>query len=92
MITVPALIYFLKLNEEESRATTILAILPMVIASSFAYFRADYINWRTAILCAVGGILGGIVGAKLLTKLSTKILKLIFIIFLMYSSIRLIFF
>ena len=92
MILVPAFIYLLKLSEEKSRATAIVAILPMVIASSVAYFRADYIEWKTAVYCAIGGIVGGIIGAKLLTKLSDKILKLIFIVFLLYSSIRLIFF
>lgn len=92
MILVPAFVYILNLNEEKSRATSIMAILPMVIASSIIYFRADYIDWKMAIYCAIGGIIGGIIGAKLLTKLSDKTLKIIFIIFLLYSSIKMIFF
>lgn len=92
MILVPAFIYLLKLSEEKARATSIMTVLPMVIASSLIYFRADYIDWKIAINCAIGGIIGGVIGAKLLTKLSDKILKLIFIIFLVYSSIKMIFF
>lgn len=92
MILVPAFIYFLKLSEEKARATSIMTILPMVIASSFIYFKADYIDWKIAIYCAIGGIIGGIIGAKLLAKLSDKVLKLIFIIFLIYSSVKMIFF
>lgn len=92
MILVPAFVYILKLNEEKARATAILSILPMAVASSFAYFKADYLDWNKAIYCAIGGIIGGILGAKLLVKLSDKILKAIFVVFLLYSSIRLIFF
>lgn len=92
MILVPAFIYVLKLSEENARATSIMAILPMVLASSVIYFKADNINWKTAIYCAIGGVIGGIIGAKLLTRLSDKVLKLIFIVFLIYSSIKMILF
>ena len=92
MILVPAFIYLLGLSEEKARATSILAILPMVIASSIFYFKGDYIDWRIGIYCAIGGIVGGLIGAKLLKKLSDKVLKISFIVFLTYASIKMIFF
>lgn len=92
MILVPAFIYILKLSEEKARATSIMTVLPMVVVSGIVYFKKDFIDWRIAIYCAIGGIIGGIIGAKLLRKLSDKILKIIFIIFLVYSSFRMIFF
>lgn len=90
MIVVPAFIYVLKMNEQEARATSVFTILPMVIASSIFYLRNDYIDWNIGILCAIGGIIGGYIGTKLLKKLSDKILKVTFIIFLFYISIRMI--
>ena len=92
MILVPAYIYILGLDEEKARATSLYAILPMVITSSIFYFKDDYMDWKIGIYCAIGGIIGGIVGAKMLKKLPKKILKLSFIFFIGYASIKMIFF
>lgn len=91
MILVPAFYYILKLNEVESRATSVFCILPMVIVSSFFYYKNDYMDWRLGIMCAIGGIIGGIMGAKLLKKVDEKYLKIFFIIFLIYVSYKMIF-
>ena len=63
-------------------------ILPMVITSSFFYYKGHYIDWKIAILCAIGGTIGGYIGAKLLKKLPEKILKIAFTIFLIYASYK----
>lgn len=91
LILVPAYVYIIKMSEEKARATSVFTILPMVIVSSIFYIKFDNINWTLALKCAIGGIIGGIIGAKLLKKISPKILKLIFIIFLAYSTIKLVF-
>ena len=90
MILVPAFIYILKISEVESRATSVLCILPMVVTSGIFYYTNNYINWKIGILCAIGGIAGGIVGAKLLNKLPTYYLKIAFSLFLIYASYRMI--
>ena len=89
MIVVPALVHIFKLEDAKARATSILAILPMVITSGIFYYTNNYINWDIGIKCAIGGIIGGIIGAKLLKKLSSKVLRILFIIFLIYTAIRL---
>lgn len=91
MIVVPSLIHILKLEDAKARATSVFAILPMVIASGIFYYQNDYIDWGLGIKCAIGGIIGGTIGAKLLKKISNKILRILFIIFLLYTSIRMIF-
>ena len=90
MILLPGLVSIIKLDEVKSRATAIVCILFMVITSSFFYFKSNYIDWNLSFKCAVGGIIGGIIGSKLLIKMSKKYLNLLFIIFLFYSSIRMI--
>ena len=82
LILLPASIYFLGLNDKEARATTIFAILPMVLTSTFFYYKNNYINWNNGIKIAIGGTIGGFIGAKLLNKINNKYLKIIFIIFL----------
>lgn len=90
LILVPAFIYILNIESKKARATSVFCILPMVIVSSFFYYRGDYINWNIAILCAIGGIIGGYIGAKLLKKLPERYLKISFTIFLFYVALKMI--
>ena len=90
MIVVPALVHLFKLREAEARATSVFAILPMVIASGIFYYNNNFVDWNLGIKCAIGGILGGFIGAKLLKKISDKILKIAFILFLGYVSIKMV--
>lgn len=90
MILVPAFIHLLELEDTKARGTSVFCILPMVVTSSFFYYKGNYINWKIAILCAIGGCVGGYLGAKLLKKLSPKVLKIAFTIFLIYVSFKMI--
>ena len=90
MIVVPSFVHIFKMNEKEARATSIFVILPMVITSGLFYYKNNFFNWNIGIKCAIGGIIGGYFGAKLLNKFSDKILKIIFILFLSYVSIKMI--
>lgn len=90
MILVPAFIHLLELEDTKARGTSVFCILPMVVTSSFYYYKGNYINWKTAILCAIGGCVGGYLGAKLLKRLPTKVLKIAFTIFLIYVSFKMI--
>lgn len=88
MILVPALIYLLKFQDTKARGTTIFCILPMVVTSSIFYYKNDYIDWKIALLCSIGGAIGGYIGAKMLKKVPTKYLKIVFTIFLLYASYK----
>lgn len=90
MIVVPAFVHIFKMDEGPARATCIFAILPMVITSGLFYYNNNFLDWSIGIKCAIGGIVGGFIGAKLLKKLSAKALKIAFIIFLSYVSIKMI--
>jgi len=92
MVLVAAYIYLFKLDEIEARTTSIFTVFPMIFVSSIVYFKDNFIDWKAGILCAIGGIIGGTIGAKLLKRIPEKFLKIFFIMFLVYSSIRMIFF
>ena len=91
MIILPALIYFMKMDEKKARATTIFAILPMTITAIIFYNKSQSLNYGLGIKCAIGGVIGGILGTRILTKISNKLLKAIFIVFLLYASYNMIF-
>lgn len=88
LILVPIFTHILKLNEKESRATSLFCILPMVILTAIIYGRNNFIDWSLGIKCAMGGMLGGFIGGKLLSKIKDKYLQIAFIIFLFYAGIN----
>ncbi len=91
MILVPAFIHLLNIDDTKARGTSVFCILPMVITSSFFYYQGNFINWKIAFLCAIGGAIGGYIGAKLLKKLPEGVMKIAFTIFLTYVSYKMIF-
>lgn len=88
LIIVPAFIYLLKIDDKLARGTAIFTILPMVIASSIFYYKGNFINWNIGLKAAMGGIIGGVIGGILLKKIPTIYVKIIFAIFLLFISIR----
>ena len=46
MIVVPAFVHIFNLSEAEARATSVFAILPMVITSGLFYYNNNYIDWH----------------------------------------------
>ena len=91
MIIVPALIYWLNMEDKKARGTSIFCILPMVVTSGIFYYQSNYIDWNISILCAIGGMIGGYIGAKVLKKIPVQYLKIVFTIFLLYASYKMIF-
>ena len=91
LLLIPFYLYFFHFSEKEARANTIFCIFPIVILSTFFYGINNYINIKISLLCIVGSILGSFIGSKLLNTINGKYLKLIFIIFLIFSGCRIIF-
>ena len=80
----------LNMEPQKARGTSVFCILPMILTSSFFYYKGNFINWKIAILCGIGGAIGGYIGAKLLKKLPDKVLKIAFTIFLIYVALKMI--
>lgn len=91
LILVPAFMYMLKIEPRKARATSLTCMLVMVITSGIFYYNNNYIDWKIGGLCAIGGILGGYIGAKILKIVPDYVLKIIFTIFIVYYSYRMLF-
>ena len=46
LILLPAFTYFFSLSEKEARATSVYAILPMVIVSGIYYYNNNFLNFE----------------------------------------------
>lgn len=90
LILVPYLSKRLSYDEKKSRATTVLCILFMVITSGLFYIKNINIDFVISIKCVIGGIIGSFIGSKLLVNLNKDVLNIIFIIFLVYTGIKMV--
>ena len=88
MVLLPACIYSFKLNEKEARATTIFSMFIIIIFTTILYFQYKNFDILLSVKCAIGGIIGSIIGTKFLNKIdnNSKIFRILFILFLLYSS------
>lgn len=77
-IVVPAMEFFLKIDEKKSHATAILIILVMSIVSSIFYIWDGFFDFGIWMPVTLGGVFGGMLGAKVLSKISGRWLKIIF--------------
>ena len=90
LVLVPYLSKRLNDDEKKSRATTVFCILFMVITSGLFYIKNINIDFVISIKCVIGGIIGSFIGSKLLVNLNKDVLNIIFIIFLVYTGIKMV--
>lgn len=75
---VPAMEYFLKMEEKRAHATAIAIILVMSVVSAFVYVRAGHFDFGLWVPVTIGGVAGGLVGAKALSKIPKRWLNILF--------------
>lgn len=90
LILVPYFSKRLNDDEKKSRATTVFCVLFMVIVSGIYYIKNINIDFVISIKCIIGGIIGSFIGSKLLINLNKFILDSIFILFLLYTGIKMV--
>lgn len=91
-IVVPAMIYYLDIDDHKAHATAIAIILPLTVISSMFYIYNRYVDWSLVIKTAAGGVVGGYIGAKLLKIVPDNYLRKIFGGFMIFASIRMVLF
>ncbi len=89
-VLVPCLEKFLKMEPQKAHAGAIAVILPLSVISVLLYARGVEVDLKTLLPVALGGIAGGMGGARLLGKISGKWLHIIFGIFMIAGSVRMI--
>jgi len=89
IIVVPALIYFVGLNQYEAQGTSLgLLLLPIGIFAVLNYYNKGYIDIKYVALMAVGFMIGGWLGSKISLNIPELTLRRIFAIVLFYTAIK----
>ncbi len=93
MIIVPALMYFMHMNQHEAQGTSIgLMLLPIGILAASEYYKTGNLNVNYGLLIAAGFVFGGYLGSKISLSISGPSLKKIFGVLMLFVSLKMIFF
>ena len=88
IVYVPALVALFSFAQHEAQGTSLAVILPTAVMAAYVHSKAGRVEWRTAILLGVGGILGGVLGARTALALDAPLLKRMFAVFLVLAALR----
>ena len=90
LIFVPALVLFFDFGQVEAQATSLLAIIPVVLAGTWRQHLYGNVRWRAALiigLAAVGGVELGVLAAK---SISEDALQRLFGVLLLVVAVQLV--
>jgi len=83
ILFVPTLVLVLGLSQVHAEATSLLAILPAVIAGAWRQQRYGNVDWRAALLVGLGSIAGVAGGVELAKALPEDVLRRLFAVFML---------
>ena len=89
ILFVPVLVA-LGLDQLEAQGTSLLAILPTVLAGSWTQRRYGNLRARTALVVGVASVLGVEIGARLVTQLPESTLRRLFAVLLFAVAAQLV--
>ena len=78
IIFVPILIFFFELGQVEAEATSLLAVLPTVVAGTWRQHRYGNVHWRAALLIGLVAVAGVQAGVLVAVTLPEEVLRRLF--------------
>lgn len=90
-IVVPGLVYLFGMSLQTAQGTILAAFLPPVaLLAVLKFSQSQHVDWKVAMLIAVGIFLGSFVGASMNLSLSETVIKRVFAVFLIVIAVKLI--
>jgi uncharacterized membrane protein YfcA len=83
ILFVPTLVLVLGLSQVHAEATSLLAILPAVIAGAWRQHRHGNVDWRAALVVGVGSLAGVVGGVELAKAMPEDVLRRLFAVFML---------
>ena len=92
IIMVPALVYFLGVDQHMAQGTSVAIMLPPIgLFAAYNYYKAGQVNIWYAVIIAFAFLAGGYFGSKIALALPENLMKKIFGILLLLVALRIIF-
>ena len=78
IIFVPSLVVFFGFSQHIAQGTSLAVIVPTAIVGTALHSRKGRVEWRVALLIAIGGVAGGLLGAWVAQSLDPDLLRRLF--------------
>ena len=93
IIIVPALVYFLGMDQKSAQGTSLgLIMLPVGIFGVLQYYKQGHVDFRIVGILAAGFLAGSYFGSKIALSLPQETVKKIFAILMILIAIKILFF
>jgi uncharacterized membrane protein YfcA len=90
IILVPILVILFKVNQHKAQATSLVVVALAAVTGAITYSLADSVSWLAVPFLIAGGLVGTLLGTMAVKKVKDRILKLVFGVFLILVSIRIV--
>lgn len=87
VLTVPILVYVLRMEAHEAIATSLLVVATTSLAALVPHARAGRIRWRTGVVFGLAGMLGAYLAGRLAKFIPPAVLLLLFGAMMMVTAI-----
>src|ERR1700691_5291847 len=92
VLIVPVLVFALGFDQHLAVGTSLGALLPPVgILGAYEYYKHGHLNLTYALLLGLGLLIGAYIGAVYAVKMPWKALRRVFGVFLLLTSIRMLY-
>jgi uncharacterized protein len=88
IVFVPALTLGLGLSQIAAEATSLAAIVPVVMVGSYRQHRVRLVDWSSASIIGGCSLVGVLVGAEIALRLPETTLRRTFAVFLVLSAVQ----
>jgi len=89
---IPLMILFLGYSQHEAQGTSLAVLaIPVTFLAAYNYYSEGYINWKFALIIALGFVVGGFFGSKLAISINQAMLKKIFGVILLIAAFKMFF-
>ncbi len=90
VVLVPMMVLLLAVPQHLAQGISMLVIIPTVIVAIIKLRQSNLFQYRMALLLAAGSIIGSLLSSNLVQLIDGVVLKKIFGVLVIYSSIRMI--
>jgi uncharacterized membrane protein YfcA len=89
ILFVPTLVLVVGLGQLDAQATSLAAMIPVVVFGAWQQQRVGNVRWRAGISVGLASVLGVAGGAALATSLDEDLLRTLFAAFLLVVAVQL---
>lgn len=93
LLIVPCLVLIFGFAQKEAQGTSLaLLSIPVTLVAAYTYHKGGHVDWKVAMILAIGFIIGGYFGGKIVLNIETAVIKKIFAVALIAVAFKYLFF